>query len=130
MTNRPFSGTSFVDIKIDIVSTKIKRLVAVSYAYTPPWPFYDPKQGREIQADSGLDLKLEVLARRLSRAGLEKIPESQQTWVSIDSLMVPGLLKPKVHDKLLACIDESARWRDGLARKKAGIPAPDSPEAL
>lgn len=130
MTDRPFSGTSFVDITIDIVGTKIKRLVAVSYAYTPPWLYYDKEQRREAQAKPGLDLQLEVLARRLPRGGLDSIPEAQQIWVSIDSLMVPGLMKPKVHDRLLAYIDEAARWQDGLARKKAGIPAPDSPEVL
>jgi hypothetical protein len=130
MAKRPFAGTSYVDIQIQALGVTIKRLVAVTYSYRPAWPYYDTELKREITAQAALKLSLAVLARRLGRSGLDGVPDQEQVWVSIDGLLVPGLLKPKVYDRLLQYIDHSARARDRMARQKAGQPAPPTPETL
>lgn len=130
MTKRPFAGTSYIDIQIQALGVKIKRLLAVTYSYRPLWPYYDTELKQEISGDAALDLSLEVLARRLGRGGLDGVPDQEQVWVPIDGLMVPGLLKPKVYDRLLQYIDQDARARDRMARKKSGLPAQPSPEII
>jgi len=130
MTKRPFTGTSYIDIQIQALGVAIKRLVAVTYSYRPPWPYYDTEFKREVQGQAALELALEILARRLGRSGLYGVPDQEQVWVPIDGLMVPGLLKPKVYERLLQHIDQAARARDRMARQKAGQPAPPTPETL
>src|SRR5262245_64431845 len=130
MTKRPFAGTSYIDIQIQALGVKIKRLVAVTYSYRPPWTYYDTELKREVQGQAALELALEILTRRLGRSGLDGVPDQEQVWVSIDDLMVPGLLKPKVYGRLLQYIDQDARARDRMARKKSGMPAPSMPETL
>ena len=72
MTERAFTGQSYIDIKFETLGVMMKRFVSVTYSYTPRWPYYDQRLKREVYGEQGIDLEVEVLAGRPPRRSLDE----------------------------------------------------------
>jgi hypothetical protein len=130
MTTATFTGSIDFKLAIGAFDVRVLRKARVSYTYTPAWPYYDGRSGKERSGDFQLDVGLSVLALpRSDRSQTSDIP-GKRYWAPLGQLLTIGILSTRVHHQLLCRVDAEARDADRRHRLRAGWPAPDLPEQI
>jgi hypothetical protein len=130
MTEPPFTGSIDFELTIGARDVRVLRQARVTYAYTPAWPYYDGRTGKERGGVPQLDVGLSVLA--LPRSGRSRtcdIP-TRRYWTPLGQLLTIGILSARVHDRLRCRVDVEARDADRKYRVRAGLPVPPLPDQI
>lgn len=115
----PFVGTLELALSLGVFGARTRRQVAIEYAHTPSWEFYDP-QKKDLQSSHPatnfyLFIKLNTQQRQLL-----KLPPGAKL------LECPGLLSLLMASKRIRAMlehltDVDARTTDNARRKAAGL---------
>jgi len=127
----PFSGSIEFQLAFRAFDESVSRKALVAYTYTPPWPYYHVRSGKERTGRLQLDLGLTLLAvPRSDRNRIAPPPTNEPYWVPLGQLLTVGVLRTKVYDQLRARIDAEALNIDRSNRVVAGLPVPPLPEQI
>ena len=131
MTNPPFSGSIEFKLAFRAFDESVIRKARVTYAYTPPWPYYHVRSCQERNDQLRLDLGLTLLALpRSDRSRTGRPPTNEPYWVPLGQLLTVGVLRTKVYDQLCMRIDTESLNTDRDNRRSAGLPLPPLPEHI
>lgn len=127
----PFTGSIEFKLAIRAFDERVIRLARISYMYTPPWPYYCARSGKERVGPPKLDLGLTLLAiPRQDRKRSSSVTSREPYWVPLGQLLTVGVLRAKVYEELRARIDNDAIDTDRRSRTTAGMSVPTQPEQI
>jgi hypothetical protein len=120
MTKRPFVGEGYLNLHLRALGVNAKRFLRVSYRYTPLWAYFDAEQAKEVVAEPGLEVGLDIRPLNARRRGNGDAPSPDLLWMPINALLVRGFLKPRLYERLYEAIDDLARGEDRSRREAVG----------
>jgi hypothetical protein len=130
MTTAPFTGSIDFKLAIGAFDVRVLRKARLTYAYTPAWPYYDVRSGKERTGEFQLEVGLSILALpRSDRSRTSDIP-AKRHWAPLGQLLAIGILSTRVHHQLRCRVDAEARDADRRNRVRAGWPVPALPEQI
>ena len=130
MTTLPFTGSIDFKLAIGVLDVRVLRKARFTYAYMPPWSYFDVRSGKERSGEFQLDVGLSILALPRSDRSRNSDPPATRFWVPVSQLPTIGVLSTRVHDQLRYRVDAEARDADWGNRLRAGWPVPALPEQI
>jgi hypothetical protein len=130
MTTLPFTGSIDFKLAIGVLDVRVLRKARFTYAYMPPWSYFDVRSGTERSGEFRLEVGLSILALpRSDRSRTSDIP-AKRYWAPLSQLLTIGVLSTRVHDQLRCRVDAEARDADRRHRLRVGWSTPDLPEQI
>lgn len=116
----PFVGALELALSLGIFGARTKRQIAVEFAHTPSWEFFDPQKNALQTSHPATNFRLFINLNTQQRQ-LLKLPPGAKL------LECPGLLSMLMASKRIRAMieyatDVDARSTDNTRRKAAGIP--------